>query len=87
MQLDRLRMIFGFLTLAILAALAGVIAIGHVEENSSFGLQYILGALSAMAGGFTQWAFSTGSRMRYEPPLEKVSPDHSQGVTDAPERP
>lgn len=52
------RMIFGFCLLALLTALAGVISIGHVEEKTSFGLQYILGALSALSGGFSQWAFS-----------------------------
>lgn len=50
-------MIFGFLLLLLLAALAAVIAIGHVEEKTSFGLQYILGALSVLSGGFAQWAF------------------------------
>lgn len=52
------RMIFGFCLLGLLAMLAGVIALGHVEEKTSFGLQYILGALSALSGGFSQWAFS-----------------------------
>jgi hypothetical protein len=52
------RMMFGFLLLVLLAVLAGVIAIGHVHEETSFGLQYILGALSTLAGGFAQWAFS-----------------------------
>lgn len=54
---DRLRMIFGFVMLIALVALAATIALGKVEEKTSFGLQYILGALSAMAGGFAQWAF------------------------------
>ena len=52
------RMWFGFALLFLLAVLAGIIAIGHVKEESSFGLQYILGALSALSGGFAQWAFS-----------------------------
>lgn len=61
MQLNdsQVRMVFGFLILLILAVLAGVIAVAKVHEESSFGLQYILGALSAMAGGFTQWAFGS----------------------------
>lgn len=58
-ELLQSRMLFGFLILVVLAVLAAVIALGKVEQNTSFGLQYILGALSAMAGGFTQWAFST----------------------------
>lgn len=51
------RMLFGFLLLVLLCILAGVIAIGHVEEKTSYGLQYILGALAVLAGGFAQWAF------------------------------
>lgn len=52
------RMLFGFCLLLILAVLAGVIALGKVEQQTSFGLQYILGAISALSGGFAQWAFS-----------------------------
>lgn len=52
------RMMFGFSLLALMAALAGIIAIGHVEEKTSFGLQQIIGALSVLSGGFAQWAFS-----------------------------
>lgn len=52
------RMIFGFLVLLVIAALAGVIALGKVHQDSSFGLQFLLGALTSMAGGFTNWAFS-----------------------------
>lgn len=50
-------MTFGFLLLLLLAVLAAIIAIGKVQESTSFGLQYILGALSVLAGGFAQWAF------------------------------
>jgi Ni,Fe-hydrogenase I cytochrome b subunit len=53
------RMIFGFLVLLLLAILAGIIAIGKVEQETSYGLEYILGALSVLAGGFAQWAFKT----------------------------
>jgi len=52
-------MIFGFLLLLLLAVLAAIIALGKVEQNTSYGLQYILGALSTLAGGFAQWAFSS----------------------------
>lgn len=58
---DRLKMIFGFVMLIALVVLAGVIALGKVEQETSYGLDYVLGALSVMAGGFVQWAFgSTG---------------------------
>ncbi len=54
---DRLRMIFGFSLLIALTLLAAIIAIGKVHQETSYGLEYILGALTALAGGFTQWAF------------------------------
>lgn len=51
-------MIFGFCLLLILALLAGTIALGHIEEKTSFGLQPLLGSFLTLAGGFAQWAFS-----------------------------
>ena len=55
---DLQRMIFGFILLAILAGLALAIALGHVEEKTSYGLMPLLTALATLAGGFAQWAFS-----------------------------
>lgn len=55
---DRLKMLFGFSMLVVLAVLAVIIAIGHVEEKSSFGLSFVLGALSSLSGAFANWAFS-----------------------------
>lgn len=55
---DTLRMIFGFSLLVIMAALATAIALGHVEEKTSYGLMPLLTALATLAGGFAQWAFS-----------------------------
>jgi hypothetical protein len=51
------RMIFGFCILAVLGGLSGVIAIGHVSQESSYGLDIALGALATLAGAFAQWAF------------------------------
>ena len=56
---DTQRMIFGFSLLVVLAALAGAIAFGHVEEKTSYGLMPLLTTLSTLAGGFAQWAFSS----------------------------
>lgn len=53
-----LKMTFGFLVLVTLVILAALIALGKVEMQTSFGLESILGALSVLAGGFAQWAFS-----------------------------
>lgn len=53
-----LRMAFGFGLLLVIAGLALAIALGKVHQDTSFGLQYLLGSLSSLAGGFAQWAFS-----------------------------
>ena len=65
---DRLKMIFGFMLLVLLAVLAGVIALGKVEEKTSYGLQFILGALSVLAGGFANWAFGRTEKIKDEVP-------------------
>lgn len=52
------RMLFGFGLLVIIAALAGIIALGHVNQESSYGLDIVLGSLATLAGQFSQWAFT-----------------------------
>lgn len=52
-------MFFGFSVLLILAILAGVIALGKVEQSTSHGLDQILGGLLILAGGFSQWCFQS----------------------------
>jgi len=59
-KLVLLKMIFGFMLLTLLAALAAIIALGKVEAESSFGLEQILGGLLVLAGGFAHWAFNMG---------------------------
>jgi len=51
------RMIFGFVLLLVTAGLAATIALGHVEQTTSFGLNYLLGSLATLSGGFANWAF------------------------------
>lgn len=58
---DAQRMIFGFLMLAIIAGITVAVAVGHVEEATSYGLMPLLTMLSTLAGGFAQWAFSRKS--------------------------
>lgn len=55
--LPYLKLCFGYLALLTLAALALTIALWKVEESTSYGLQYILGALTVLCGGWSQWAF------------------------------
>jgi hypothetical protein len=54
----RLKMIFGFSILLVLAVLASVVALGKVEQQTSHGLDIVLSALGVLAGGFAQWAFT-----------------------------
>jgi hypothetical protein len=54
-----LKMVFGFLILLFLVILAGAIALGHVEEKTSFGLHDIITCLSTLSGGFVVWAFNS----------------------------
>jgi thiol:disulfide interchange protein len=51
------KVAFGFALLLVLAVLAGLIALGSVHAESSFGLNIILGGLLTLAGGFAGWAF------------------------------
>ncbi len=54
-----LKVLFGYLAFLTMAFLAAVLALGKVEEKTSFGLQYLLGAFTFMSGVWAQWAFST----------------------------
>jgi len=55
---DATRMCFGFLLLTILVGLAIAIALGHVEERTSYGLMPLLMGVSNLATQFASWAFS-----------------------------
>jgi hypothetical protein len=52
------RIMFGFCLLLAVAILAGIIALGHVEQTTSHGLDIVLGSLATLAGGFSNWAFT-----------------------------
>jgi len=52
------RIIFGFCLLLAVAILAGIIALGKVEQATSHGLDIVLGCLATLAGGFSNWAFT-----------------------------
>ena len=53
------RMIFGLVLMVLLVVLAALVALGKVHQETSYGLDYILGSLATLAGGFAQWAFRT----------------------------
>jgi hypothetical protein len=61
-------MVYGYLLLVILGFLAARIALGHVEEATSYGLNIVLNTIGILAGGFTQWAFGTPRAAKDEPP-------------------
>jgi hypothetical protein len=50
-------MYFGFALLGCVASLAAMIALGKVMEESSYGLQIILGCFATLTGAFAGWAF------------------------------
>ncbi len=52
------KMLFGFLLMVALVVLALIIALGHVKQDESHGLDVILGGIIAMSSGFTYWAFT-----------------------------
>lgn len=57
MNTDRLKMVFGFCLLVMLSGLAAAIALGKVEEKTSYGLPQIITVIGVIAGGFANWAF------------------------------
>ena len=52
------RNIFGVVVVLIVAFLAGAIALGHVEEKTSYGLMPLLLILDRCAGKWAAWAFA-----------------------------
>jgi hypothetical protein len=63
---DRLKVVlayaFGFCTLGAYFSLAVIIAIGKIEESTSFGLPIVLGALGPLGGAFVGWAFGRSEK-------------------------
>jgi hypothetical protein len=53
-----LRLLFGFAILLVITVLALIIALGKVQQDTSYGLEIVLGSLATLAGAFAQWAFS-----------------------------
>ncbi len=49
---------FGMVVLMTIFILAMSIALGKVNQDTSYGLEIVLGCLTTMAGGYSQWAFS-----------------------------
>ena len=60
--LPYMKMFFGFILLLVVSVLAGAIALGKVEEQTSFGLHDILEGLKLLLAQFAVWAFMEGRK-------------------------
>jgi hypothetical protein len=67
LTMAQFKMAFGFLLLLCIFVLAVLIARGDVREATSFGLPFILGALSNMSGGWSNWAFGESRTSQGKP--------------------
>ncbi len=61
------RLLFGFSLLIVISGLASIIALAHVEQQTSYGLNIVLGSLATLSGMFGQWAFSTSKATENRP--------------------
>jgi len=57
-----LKIALGFLIILMQGALATAIALGHVNKETSYGLDYILGSISSLTGVFGLWAFTANEK-------------------------
>ena len=62
MNLDRYRFIVGSVIVLGLMVLALAIALGHVEEKTSYGLTAIMAILAKIALDFSAWAYDARRR-------------------------
>ncbi len=60
------RVIFGYYVFTAMVALAAMFGLGTVKKESSYGLDFLMGGITLMAGGWTQWAFSKPDSSRDE---------------------
>ena len=56
-SLSEWKMIWGFILLLGILSLCARIALGHVEQQTSYGLQDIIGILAVLGGQWANWAF------------------------------
>jgi hypothetical protein len=83
---ERLRLIFGYATLVIIAGIAVMIAVGEVKQESSYGLEPILVALTSVAASFCNWAFArteTGKEVGKEVRLNEMKEEHDASRPDS----
>lgn len=56
---DRLKMYFGFALLLSVVMLCAIVAMCKVDQQTSYGLDSLMGCLTTLAGGFSVWCFTT----------------------------
>lgn len=77
-NLARLKMGWGYLLLFGILTLCARIALGHVVQESSYGLTEIIGILAVLAGQWANWAFGesrSSSTKEIATPIEEVKSD------------
>lgn len=57
LSLAQWKMMWGFILIIGILSLTARIALGHVEQASSYGLTEIIGILAVLAGQWANWAF------------------------------
>ena len=65
------KMVIGGVILISLVFLAGAIALGKVEEKTSYGLTPILTILGKFVLDFSEWAYRGAGRRKDEPDKEE----------------
>jgi len=77
-KLDRWRMIVGGVVILAIVALGVRIALGQVEEKTSYGLNYIMTILGTFCLSFGQWAFP-----QVKPHMDEGKPEAEKKVAAA----
>ncbi len=72
--MDRYRLIIGGTILIGLLLLAAAIALGHVEEKTSYGMMGVLSILGKVALDFSEWAFRREVKDEKDAPVESAQP-------------
>jgi hypothetical protein len=57
LSMPEAKMAWGFILLLGILTLCARIALGHVEQGTSYGLTEIIGILAVLAGQWANWAF------------------------------
>lgn len=68
-EMAKLKMGWGYLLLVGILTLCARIALGHVTQDSSYGLTEIIGILAVLAGQWANWAFGE-SRSSSQTPIK-----------------